>query len=106
MGPVIAVLFIVALVGGWWFLLFRFSGGRMWTPPWLAFSATALAVLFAIAGVIGYPLGRHARFANDPSAGQVIWSEIAIAVVAGVIAVYFWRKVLGVRTAPGAHTRT
>lgn len=105
MDAVIAVLFMVALVGGWWFLQFTVSGGRMWTAPWLAFSATGVAVLFAMAGLIGYPLGRQGRFAGESLAGQVIWPQVAIGVVAGLIAVYFWRRALGARTTPAAHNR-
>jgi hypothetical protein len=37
----------------WTLFLYRSSGGRMWSPLWLAFTSTALAVVFLVAGVVG-----------------------------------------------------
>ena len=100
MDAVIAVLFIIALVGGWWLLMFKMNGGRAWSAPWLAFSSTGMAVVFTIAGAIGYPLGRQQRFADPTWAGHVIWPQVAVGVVAAVLAVYFWRRTLVVLAPP------
>jgi hypothetical protein len=91
MDLVIPVLTIVAFLAAWHFWLYKRSGG--WNPLWMAFSATAAAVLFLITGVIGYTLSRHERFvAHAPWAGHVIWSQVLIGLLAGLVAVYFWRK--------------
>jgi hypothetical protein len=100
MAQLIAVLFIVALVVGWWFVQFKVSGGRAFSSPWLAFSATAVALLFSVAGLSGYTLGRHERFSDGAWTGSVIWPQVAIGGVAGVIALYFWRKTLAARSTP------
>ncbi len=89
----IPVLVIVALVVAWNVLVYKQSGGRMWNPLWLAFSITAVAIVYVVTGVIGYTLDRHDRFvAHTPWAGHVIWSEIVVGVLAGLVAVHFWRK--------------
>src|SRR4029453_9601989 len=93
MDRAIPVLVIVALVVGWNFFVYKQSGGRMWNPLWIAFSTTALAVLFVGAGAIGYTLSRHDRFvAHTAWTGHVIWSEVGIGLLAGLVAVEFWRK--------------
>jgi drug/metabolite transporter (DMT)-like permease len=93
MDRVIPVLVIVVLALGWNLLVYKQSAGRMWNPLWIAFSLTALAVLFVGAGAIGYTLDKHDRFvAHTAWAGQVIWSEITVGFFAGLVALYFWRK--------------
>jgi hypothetical protein len=93
MDGAIPVLVIIALVVGWNFFIYKQSGGRMWNPLWMAFSATAVAVLHVGAGAIGYTLNRHQRFvAHTPWTGHVIWSEIGIGLLAGLVAVYCWRQ--------------
>jgi hypothetical protein len=77
MDRVIPVLAIVALVGGWNLFIYKRSGGRAWSPMWIAFSAIAAAVFYVVAGLIGYTLDRHDRFiAHNSWTGHAIWSEI------------------------------
>jgi hypothetical protein len=91
MDRVIPVLTIVAFVAGWNLWLYKRSGG--WNPLWMAFSTTAAAALFLITGVIGYTLGRHERFvAHTAWAGHMIWPQILIGFLSGLMAVHFWRK--------------
>jgi drug/metabolite transporter (DMT)-like permease len=93
MDRAIPILVIVALVLGWNFLIYKQSGGRLWNPLWMAFSLTAVAVISVGAGAIGYTLDRHDRFvAHTAWTGHVIWSEIATGFVAGLVALYFWRR--------------
>ena len=74
----VPVLTFVALLAAWNIFLYKRSGGRAWSPLWMAFSTTAAAVLFLVAGTIGYTLSRHDRFVADTAwAGGVIWWEIA-----------------------------
>jgi hypothetical protein len=99
MDRVIPVLVIVAIVLGWNGLIYKQSAGRMWNPLWIAFTLTGLAVLNVVAGAIGYTLDRHDRFvAHSAWAGHVIWSQIEVGILAGLGALYFWRKGLqGIR---------
>ena len=93
MDRVVPVLAIVALVVGWNFWTYKQSAGRVRRPLWNAFSATAAALLYVVAGLIGYTLDRHDRFVAHTSwAGHVIWSEVAIGLSAAGVAVYFWRR--------------
>jgi len=100
MDVVIPILAIVAIVGGWNLFLYKQSGGRMWSPLWMAFSATAAAVFFAAAGLAGYTLDRHERFVAQTSwAAHVIWSQVGFGLLAAFVAVYFWRRALSGRRA-------
>ncbi len=93
MDRVIPILAFVALVAAWHLFLYRQSGGRTWNPLWMAFSATVAAVVFLVAGTIGYTLDRHDRFvAHTAWTGGVIWWEIGVGLGAALLAVYLWRK--------------
>src|SRR3954452_15261253 len=90
---VIPLLIIAALVIGWNLWTYKHAAGPVRRPLWTAFSASAAAVLYAGAGLIGYTLDRHDRFvAHTAWAGHVIWSEVAIGLLAAGVAVYFWRR--------------
>ena len=46
----------------------------MWSPLWMAFSASAGACLYLVAGLAGYTLSRHDWFvAGTPWSTGVIW---------------------------------
>jgi hypothetical protein len=93
MDRVIVVLALVALLAVWNVFLYKRSGGRAWSPLWMAFSATAAAVLFLVAGTIGYTLSRHDRFvAHSAWRDGVIWWEIGVGFGTAFLAAYFWRK--------------
>ena len=93
MDRAIPALVIVGIVVVWYVFINEQSKGRMWTPLWLAFSVTAMAILYVGAGATGYMLSRRDRFvAQTAWAGHVIWWEVAIGVVAGLVAILFWRK--------------
>lgn len=89
----VSLLIVVAFVAAWaWFQQQR-SGGRAWSPLWLAFSATALAALFLGGGTIGYMLSRRARFIAGTSWSEtVLWWEVGVGVALIPVAVYFWRR--------------
>lgn len=93
MGQVIPVLAILAvLAAGAWFQ-YRLSGGRMWTPLWLAFSATAASILFIVAGAIGYNLDKHSSFiARTPWSPTVIWWEVGVGLVLAVLSAALWQR--------------
>jgi hypothetical protein len=93
MDRVIPILTFVALLAAWNLFLYRRSGGRAWNPLWMAFSATAAAVLFLVAGTIGYTLDRHDRFvAHTAWSGGVIWWEIGVGLGTALLAACLWRK--------------
>lgn len=93
MEGVIPVLMMVAVIVGWAWLLDRGSGGRLWSPLWMAFGATTIAILYIVAGIIGYTLSRNDRFiAGTPWIGGVIWWEIIVGISLGVVAAALWRK--------------
>jgi|SRR4029079_17134249 hypothetical protein len=92
--PVLAIVMIVA--AGVWFQ-YRLSRGRMWTPLWLAFSATAASIMFIAAGTMGYNLDTHSRFiARTPWSPAVIWWEVGVGLVLAVLSAFLWRQ--GVRS--------
>lgn len=91
--PALIVLGIIALSFGWHFFVYRQSGRPWWNPLWVAFTITGAAVLYVVAGTIGYALGRQNLFAAHSGwAGHVIWPQIAIGLAMGLASVFFWRK--------------
>jgi hypothetical protein len=88
-----AVLVIVAVLATWGWFLYKVSRGRMWSPLWLAFSTTAAAVLFLVAGANGYTLSKHARFVDGTSwSDAVIWWQVGVGLALLPLAAFFWRK--------------
>ena len=100
MAHLLAVLFIVALVAGWGFVQFGVGRGRAFSAPWLAFSATAAALFFSMAGLSGYTLDKSERMMHGAWTGSILWHQVGAGAVAGVIALYFWRRTL---RASGGH---
>lgn len=93
MERLIPVLTVVAFLAAWWWFAYGRSGGRVWSPMWLAFTTTATAALFLISGSIGYILDRRARFvAGTAWSETVIWWEVGVGIALVPVAVYFWRR--------------
>ena len=93
MEPVLPVVAVLALFAAWVVFLYKRSGGRVWSPLWMAFSTTTTAALFLVAGFLGYTLNRHTRFVDGTAwTGEVIWWQIGVGAVATAAAVFFWRK--------------
>ena len=89
---ILPVLAVVALLAGSSWLLYVRSGGRWWSPLWLAFSATATSTMFVGAGIIGYMLSKRQRFlAGTGWSDTVIWWQIWVGLAAAVVALVFWR---------------
>jgi uncharacterized membrane protein (UPF0136 family) len=66
-------------------------------PLHAAFTATAAAILFLVAGALGYTIEKsNWSFITGTWSGGVVWWEIFYGVVALLFAAYFWRK--GLRT--------
>ena len=97
MDALIAIVPLAAFVGLWWFTFHKASGGRIWSPLWMAFSATAGAILFIVAGALGYTLNRHDRFvAGTAWSDSVIWWQVAVGLALVPLAAYLWR--IGLRS--------
>jgi len=72
--------------------LYRQSRGRMRSPLWGAFTATAVAILFVVAGVVGYKLTHGVPFTHRAEwTGQVLWSQIWVGAAAALVAGFLWR---------------
>ena len=90
--PIIVVLAMLAALAGWMWFMYRRSAEH---PLWMAFGATAAGVFFAATGLAGYTLNRHRSFvAQTPWVDHVIWPQVGVGVLAGLVAVYFWRRAL------------
>jgi hypothetical protein len=99
MASVVVVVVAIALIVAWNALIYAQSGGRGWSPLWMAFNCTAAAGLFLLAGLSGYTLSRHERFlAGTAWTGHVIWWQVTVGAVAAVAAGFFWRQ--GLRQPP------
>jgi hypothetical protein len=90
---VLIPLALVGFVAVWTWALYRRSGGRYWSPLWLAFSTTAVAALLIVAGTSGYTLGRSTRFVDGTGwSDAVIWWEVGAGAALLPLCWYFWRK--------------
>ena len=102
MDALIAIAPLAAFVALWWFAFHKASGGRVWSPLWMAFSATTGAIIFLVAGLIGYTLNKHDRFvAGTPWADGVIWWQVFVGLALVPLAALLWR--IGLRSlGPGS----
>lgn len=92
MVQILVALAIVFVLGAWGRMAYRQARDR---PLWVAFSTTTAALLFACAGLAGYTLSRHDRFvARTAWADHIIWPQVWIGMLAGLAAVYFWRRAI------------
>ena len=97
MDTLIAIAPLAAFVAMWWFAFYKASDGRLWSPLWMAFSATAGAIIFLVAGFMGYTLNRHDRFvAGTAWADKVIWWEVFVGLALVPLAAFLWR--IGLRS--------
>jgi hypothetical protein len=105
MKPLLPLLMLAVFFGAWHWFLHRASRGRMWSPLWMAFSTTAVAVLFMGAGTIGYALGQQTRFAEGTRWSEnVIWWQVGVGLALVPLAAFLWRK--GLRSlATNSHPR-
>ncbi len=104
MTSIAVVLGIVAALAVGTYAQYRLSRGRMWTPLWLAFSTTAAAILCLVSGIIGYQLGRHARFvAHTAWSPTAIWWEVYAGLGFAAAAAVLWR--LALRSTQAPHRR-
>ena len=90
-----ALAALLAFVAGWHRVMHRQSRGRTWSPLWGAFTATAVAMLFVVAGALGYSLEGDVPFTIGGAwSGSVLWSEIWVGIGVALIAIYLWHRAL------------
>jgi hypothetical protein len=90
--PLFALLTVGTLFGAGAWLQARLSKGRTWSPLWLAFSTTSAALLFLVAGSVGFRLDRHTVFLlGSRWSDTVIWWEVGWGAIFAGLAVIFWR---------------
>src|SRR4051794_17145460 len=75
-GP-LAVVAVLAAVIGWQVFVVKLSGRPWWNPLWMAFTLTTVALLYTIAGVVGYTLPYHNPFITHGQwTGHIVWSRV------------------------------
>ena len=94
MTPVLIVAGIIAAAAAWQYFVYRLSGRPLWNPLWMAFTITAVALLYGTAGVIGYEVPLHNPFIGHPATwvGHVVWPEVALGGGMALASVFFWRQ--------------
>lgn len=93
MTPVLVVFSFLGLALAWHWFLYKKSGRRPWNPLWLAFTATAAAIMFLVAGAVGYQLSHGVPFTVASAwKDRVIWSQIWAGAAIVVVAVFLWRR--------------
>ena len=92
MTPILIIAGLLALSVGWSYFLHKRSGRPWWNPLWMAFTITAVALLYLVAGFIGYQVPRHNPFIEKPAVwmGHVVWPQVAWASTALLISSFFW----------------
>ena len=92
-GAILALAALLAFVAAWHWFVYRRSHGRSLSPLWGAFTATAVAVLFVVAGAGGYRLHGGVPFTIAAAwSGTVLWSEIWVGIGTALIAAYLWHR--------------
>ena len=92
MSPVLLIAGVIAVLIGMDYYLYRAGGRRRWNPLWMAFTLTALALLYGTAGFMGYVVPRHNPLIDKPAmwVGHVVWPQVAWAATALLISGFFW----------------
>jgi hypothetical protein len=102
MERVVPLLVIVGSITAWYWFLHKQSNGRSTSPLWGAFTATAVSILFVVAGALGYKLSHGIPFTLSTAwTGRVLWSEIWVGLGAAIIASCLWR--VGLRSIRDPH---
>ena len=83
---------LLALLFGWTYFVHGLSGRPLWNPLWMAFTLTAVALLYGIGGLMGYVVPRHNPFIGRPPVwvGHVVWPQVAWASAALLVAIFLW----------------
>ena len=90
--PVLIFAGVIAFFTGWQYFVVRLSGRPWWNPLWMAFTLTAVALLYGPAGILGYAVPLHNPFIDHPAVwvGHVVWPQVEMAAGMALISVFFW----------------
>jgi hypothetical protein len=93
MTPFLLIGAVIAVLIGADYYMYRAGGRRRWNPLWMAFTFTAVALLYSGAGVLGYSVPTHNPFIGGRSVwvGHVVWPQVALGSLFGLAALFFWR---------------
>lgn len=100
MTPLLIIVGIIAFLLGWNYFMVKLSGRPWWNPLWIAFTLTAVALLYGPAGLMGYEVPRHNPFIDRPAVwvGHVVWPQVQMAAAFALGSVCFWWQ--GLRNPP------
>jgi hypothetical protein len=92
MSSVLLIAGVVAAVVASDYYLYRAGGRRRWNPLWMAFTLTAVAVLYGTAGLLGYAVPLHNPVIEHRivGVGHIVWPQVRMASVVALISVYPW----------------
>jgi hypothetical protein len=91
--PLILIAGVLAVLVGGDYYLYRANGRRRWNPLWMAFTLTALALLYAGGGLLGYSVPTHNPIIEQRAIwiGHVVWPQVAFGSIFGLASIFFWR---------------
>jgi hypothetical protein len=92
MTPMLIVVGLLAFLVGWHYFMYRLSG-RPWSNPlWMAFTLTAVALLYAVTGLLGYDVPRHNPFIDRPVVwvGDVVWQQVTLGSAMLLVSAPLW----------------
>ena len=92
MTPMLIVAGLLALVVGWHYFMYRLSGRPWWNPLWTAFTITAVALFYGMAGLLGYDVPRHNPFIDHPVVwvGHVVWPQVTLSAMTLLASTPLW----------------
>jgi len=92
MSRVLIVLGILGAALAWQYFLVRISGRPWWNPLWIAFTLTAVALLYGLTALFGYNVPLHNPVIDHPvtKVHHVVWAQLWFASLMGLASVVFW----------------
>ena len=92
MAPILITAGLLTFVVGWHYVMYRLSGRPWWNPLWTAFTLTAVALFYGVAGLLGYDVPRHNPFIDHPVAwvGYVVWPQVTLSAMTLLASTPLW----------------
>ena len=92
MAAIATVAGVLALILCWSYFLRKSSGRTQWNPLWMAFTLTAVALLYGGGGLMGYVVARHNPFIGKAPrwVGHVVWTQVGWASATLLVSIPFW----------------
>ncbi len=92
MPPMFVVAGLLAFGVGWHYFMYRLSGRPWWNPLWTAFTLTAVALSYAVAGFLGYDVPTHNPLIDQPVVwvGHVVWGQVTLGSIMLLVSAPLW----------------